>query len=143
MSILIDSNKNLYSQNILKCFLQNLKNNLEMKWIILSLVLLLNKGVFTKKHHTHIYYRQSIKKQQNQHTNISKLLDKLLENYDNSLRPNLLGPPVVVEIDLMVRSMSQISEVEMVSKCIKVNLHIFFVTHNDPPQKLLTNKRKT
>ncbi|CAO1428756.1 unnamed protein product [Diamesa serratosioi] len=84
-----------------------------MKWIILSLVLLLNNGVLTKKHHSHIYYRQSIKKQQNQHTNISKLLDKLLENYDNSLRPNLLGPPVVVEIDLMVRSMSQISEVEM------------------------------
>lgn len=91
-----------------------------MKWIILSLVILLNEGVLTKKHHSHIYYRQSIKKQQNQHTNISNLLDKLLENYDNSLRPNLLGPPVVVEIDLMVRSMSQISEVEMVRKVLKL-----------------------
>lgn len=115
-----------------------------MKWIILSLVILLNEGVLTKKHHSHIYYRQSIKKQQNQHTNISNLLDKLLENYDNSLRPNLLGPPVVVEIDLMVRSMSQISEVEMVRKVLKLTCliysHFFFVTNNDPPQKLLTTK---
>ncbi|CRL07692.1 CLUMA_CG020649, isoform A [Clunio marinus] len=55
-----------------------------------------------------------LKKQQNQHTDISQLLDKLLENYqDNSLRPNFGGLPAVVEIDLMVRSMGPVSEIEM------------------------------
>lgn len=33
---------------------------------------------------------------------------------DNSLRPNFGGMPAVVEIDLMVRSMGPVSEVEMV-----------------------------
>lgn len=35
-------------------------------------------------------------------------------NQDNSLRPNFGGLPAVVEIDLMVRSMGPVSEVEMV-----------------------------
>lgn len=37
-------------------------------------------------------------------------------NQDNSLRPNFGGMPAVVEIDLMVRSMGPVSEVEMVSE---------------------------
>ena len=58
---------------------------------------------------------QSTRRQQNQHGNISTLLDSLLENYDNSLRPNFGGDPAVIEVDIMVRSMGPVSEVDMVS----------------------------
>ncbi|KAK3912307.1 Gamma-aminobutyric acid receptor alpha-like [Frankliniella fusca] len=51
--------------------------------------------------------------QSNDHRNISDLLDDLLRGYDNSVRPNLGGPPAVVEVDIMVRSMGPISEVDM------------------------------
>lgn len=76
--------------------------------------------------------------QQNNHRNISTLLDNLLRGYDNSIRPGfggkplfgccksqaikkgacgVVGPPAVVEVDIMVRSMGPISEVDMVSPC--------------------------
>lgn len=73
--------------------------------------------------------------QRNNHENISTLLDNLLRGYDNSIRPdfggvyrifykrldiqkfNFTGPPAVVEVDIMVRSMGPISEVDMVRKC--------------------------
>nr|APC26106.1 GABA receptor alpha-like protein [Homarus americanus] len=45
--------------------------------------------------------------------NISKLLDNLLEGYDQTLRPSFGGDPTTVEIDIEVRSMSQISEMDM------------------------------
>nr|XP_045619511.1 gamma-aminobutyric acid receptor alpha-like isoform X1 [Procambarus clarkii] len=45
--------------------------------------------------------------------NISKLLDNLLEGYDQKLRPSFGGEPTTVEIDIEVRSMSQISEMDM------------------------------
>lgn len=51
--------------------------------------------------------------QSNNHKNISDLLDDLLRGYDNSVRPNFGGPPAVVEVDIMVRSMGPISEVDM------------------------------
>ncbi|NP_001234887.1 GABA-gated ion channel GRD precursor [Nasonia vitripennis] len=51
--------------------------------------------------------------QSNNHGNISELLDNLLRGYDNSVRPNFGGPPAVVEVDIMVRSMGPISEVDM------------------------------
>ncbi|KAK3862057.1 hypothetical protein Pcinc_032045 [Petrolisthes cinctipes] len=47
--------------------------------------------------------------------NISRLLDNLLQGYDQKLRPNFGGEPTTVEIDIEVRSMSQISEMDMVS----------------------------
>lgn len=53
--------------------------------------------------------------QSNNHGNISELLDNLLEGYDNSVRPDFGGPPATVEVDIMVRSMGPISEVDMVS----------------------------
>lgn len=65
--------------------------------------------IWAKKSGSH----RLLKKQQNEHINISRLLDKLLENYDNSLRPNFGASPAVIEIDLMVRSMGPVSEVEM------------------------------
>ncbi|GJQ65250.1 Grd [Trypoxylus dichotomus] len=51
--------------------------------------------------------------QRNNHQNISTLLDNLLRGYDNSIRPDFGGPPAVVEVDIMVRSMGPISEVDM------------------------------
>ncbi|XP_058788997.1 gamma-aminobutyric acid receptor alpha-like isoform X7 [Phymastichus coffea] len=53
------------------------------------------------------------KHQSNNHGNVSELLDNLLRGYDNSVRPDLGGPPAVVEVDIMVRSMGPISEVDM------------------------------
>lgn len=38
---------------------------------------------------------------------------------DNSLRPNFGRLPAVVEIDLMVRSMGPVSEIEMVSSSLE------------------------
>ncbi|KAK9731195.1 hypothetical protein QE152_g13845 [Popillia japonica] len=55
--------------------------------------------------------------QKNNHQNISTLLDNLLRGYDNSIRPDFGGPPAIVEVDIMVRSMGPISEVDMVSSC--------------------------
>ncbi|KAJ8976144.1 hypothetical protein NQ317_018116 [Molorchus minor] len=54
--------------------------------------------------------------QRNNHQNISCLLDNLLSGYDNSIRPDFGGPPAIVEVDIMVRSMGPISEVDMVIK---------------------------
>ncbi|XP_035787592.1 gamma-aminobutyric acid receptor alpha-like isoform X3 [Anopheles albimanus] len=51
--------------------------------------------------------------QRNNHANISELLDNLLRGYDNSIRPDFGGPPAVIEVDIMVRSMGPISEVDM------------------------------
>ncbi|XP_052844212.1 gamma-aminobutyric acid receptor alpha-like [Drosophila gunungcola] len=51
--------------------------------------------------------------QSNNHANISELLDNLLRGYDNSIRPDFGGPPATVEVDIMVRSMGPISEVDM------------------------------
>ncbi|XP_036327582.1 gamma-aminobutyric acid receptor alpha-like [Rhagoletis pomonella] len=51
--------------------------------------------------------------QRNNHANISELLDNLLRGYDNSIRPGFGGPPATVEVDIMVRSMGPISEVDM------------------------------
>ncbi|XP_044748312.1 gamma-aminobutyric acid receptor alpha-like [Coccinella septempunctata] len=51
--------------------------------------------------------------QKNNHRNISIILDNLLRGYDNSIRPDFGGPPAVVEVDIMVRSMGPISEVDM------------------------------
>ncbi|KAF2363679.1 Neurotransmitter-gated ion-channel ligand-binding domain [Trinorchestia longiramus] len=47
--------------------------------------------------------------------NISFMLDSLLRGYDSKLRPAIGGPPAVVEIDVEVRSMGQISEMDMVT----------------------------
>uniref|UniRef100_A0A6P7FJ33 Gamma-aminobutyric acid receptor subunit alpha-5-like n=1 Tax=Diabrotica virgifera virgifera TaxID=50390 RepID=A0A6P7FJ33_DIAVI len=51
--------------------------------------------------------------QQNNHKNISLLLDNLLRGYDNSIRPDFGGPPTIIEVDIMVRSMGPISEIDM------------------------------
>ncbi|KAI1286117.1 Gamma-aminobutyric acid receptor subunit alpha-4 [Halotydeus destructor] len=45
--------------------------------------------------------------------NVSHLLDSLLLGYDNHLRPNFGGPPLEVLIDLHVRSMGPVSEIDM------------------------------
>ena len=62
--------------------------------------------------------------------NVSKLLDSLLLNYDNSLRPDFAGehetfldisrhfspgPSLLIEVNMQVRSMGPISEMDMVS----------------------------
>ncbi|XP_056645522.1 gamma-aminobutyric acid receptor alpha-like isoform X1 [Diorhabda sublineata] len=57
--------------------------------------------------------KATIAPQKNNHQNISLLLDKLLRGYDNSVRPDFGGPPTVVEVDIMVRSMGPISEIDM------------------------------
>jgi len=61
----------------------------------------------------------------NNHSNISDLLDNLLRGYDNSIRPDFGGPPAIVEVDIMVRSMGPISEVDMVS-----HIFCFYDNHN-------------
>lgn len=54
----------------------------KMRWlVILLLSSVMNKMQIYAKRPGH--YHLSIRRQQNQHTNISKLLDKLLENYVN------------------------------------------------------------
>ncbi|KAK7079829.1 Gamma-aminobutyric acid receptor subunit alpha-4 [Halocaridina rubra] len=45
--------------------------------------------------------------------NISCLLDNLLKGYDQNLRPSFGGEPTTVEIDIEVRSMSRVSEMDM------------------------------
>ncbi|XP_054267920.1 gamma-aminobutyric acid receptor alpha-like [Macrosteles quadrilineatus] len=57
--------------------------------------------------------RNTLGSQRNNHRNVSELLDNLLRGYDNSVRPGLGGPPAIVEVDIMVRSMGPISEVDM------------------------------
>ena len=47
--------------------------------------------------------------------NVTFLLDNLLKDYDNSLRPDMNGKPLLVEINMQVRSMGPISEIDMVS----------------------------
>ena len=47
--------------------------------------------------------------------NVSFLLNNLLHEYDNSLRPDLGGNPLAVDINMQVRSMGPISEIDMVS----------------------------
>ena len=80
-------------------------------------------------------YQDQLETHQTNHTvyNVSQLLDSLLSNYDNSLRPDtggeykhqvfcfLLspfppGPPVLIEVNMQVRSMGPISEMDMVSR---------------------------
>lgn len=80
--------------------------------LILLVFILTNAltAVMARKQTNH---HQATKRQQNKHGNISALLDSLLENYDNSLRPNFGGSPAVIEVDIMVRSMEV--EVDMVS----------------------------
>lgn len=53
-----------------------------MRWLIIILAASLSNQIFIlgKKANRHHSYRR----QQNQHANISKLLDKLLENYVNT-----------------------------------------------------------
>lgn len=41
-----------------------------------------------------------------------------MRGYDNSVRPDFGGPPATVEVDIMVRSMGPISEVDMVKKLL-------------------------
>ncbi|XP_071439192.1 gamma-aminobutyric acid receptor alpha-like [Hetaerina americana] len=68
-------------------------------------------GAKQSKAHTIKQLQQQ--QQRNNHRNISDLLDNLLRGYDNSVRPNFGGSPAVVEVDIMVRSMGPISEVDM------------------------------
>lgn len=93
---------------------------------ILEILMLWN--IFTATH------TKKPTKQTNNHKNISSLLNNLLQGYDNSIRPDFGGkiflnfwilntimiflmfggPPAIVEVDIMVRSMGPISEVDMV-----------------------------
>lgn len=75
--------------------------------------------------------------QRNNHQNISILLDSLLRGYDNSIRPNFggkyviyagfhlsffylfAGPPAIIEVDIVVRSMGPISEMDMVGNIMR------------------------
>ncbi|XP_032787726.2 gamma-aminobutyric acid receptor alpha-like [Daphnia magna] len=45
--------------------------------------------------------------------NVSLLLDKLLDDYNHHLRPDIGGPPTIVDVDIMVRSMGPVSEADM------------------------------
>ncbi|XP_023216037.1 gamma-aminobutyric acid receptor alpha-like [Centruroides sculpturatus] len=45
--------------------------------------------------------------------NISELLDGLMHGYDYHLRPNFGGPPTKILIDIEVRSMGPVSEIDM------------------------------
>lgn len=108
------------------------------QWIIVFIVLIslsnTNMAITKTMHMT----------QHNNHANISELLNNLLRGYDNSVRPGfggmslglimrdnkmnnnnndkqktcaflfLAGAPAIVEVDIMVRSMGPISEVDMV-----------------------------
>ena len=68
--------------------------------------------------------RENLKKFANQTAqNVTFLLDHLLQQYDNSLRPDIRGPPLIVEINMQVRSMGPISEVDMVSLSYGMMIH--------------------
>ncbi|KAK2169069.1 hypothetical protein LSH36_12g07026 [Paralvinella palmiformis] len=45
--------------------------------------------------------------------NTTELLDKLLTGYDNRLRPNFGGPPTLVDVNINIRSLGPISELDM------------------------------
>ncbi|XP_037087543.1 gamma-aminobutyric acid receptor alpha-like [Pollicipes pollicipes] len=51
--------------------------------------------------------------QQNNHANVSGLLNSLLQGYDSNLRPDFGGPPTVVEVDIQLKSMGPISETDL------------------------------
>ncbi|XP_050702586.1 gamma-aminobutyric acid receptor alpha-like [Eriocheir sinensis] len=58
-------------------------------------------------------YRTGSLRQITPGAHISRVLDNLLLGYDQKLRPSFGGEPTTVEIDIEVRSMSQISEMDM------------------------------
>ena len=47
--------------------------------------------------------------------NVSLLLESLLDEYDRQHRPKSLGGPTVVGVNMLIRSMGPISELDMVS----------------------------
>uniref|UniRef100_A0A914WZB8 Uncharacterized protein n=1 Tax=Plectus sambesii TaxID=2011161 RepID=A0A914WZB8_9BILA len=53
--------------------------------------------------------------------NISKVFSDLLRDYDNSIRPDHAGPPVVVDVNIDVLSIDRISEKEM-----EFTIHCYF-----------------
>ncbi|XP_043208442.1 gamma-aminobutyric acid receptor alpha-like, partial [Amphibalanus amphitrite] len=52
-------------------------------------------------------------RQHNSHSRVSELLDSLLRGYDNSMRPDMGGPPTTVEVDIQLKSMGPISETDL------------------------------
>ncbi|XP_063869283.1 gamma-aminobutyric acid receptor alpha-like [Scylla paramamosain] len=81
-------------------------------------------GAETKNVTVHVYprinrqlpnfsYRSGSIRQITPGAHISRVLDNLLLGYDQKLRPSFGGEPTTVEIDIEVRSMSQISEMDM------------------------------
>ncbi|KAK2169071.1 hypothetical protein LSH36_12g07036 [Paralvinella palmiformis] len=45
--------------------------------------------------------------------NTTKLLDLLLDGYDNRLRPNFGGPPTLIDVNMNIRSVGPISDLDM------------------------------
>ena len=54
--------------------------------------------------------------------NVSRLLNNLLKDYDNTLRPNFGGPTTLIDVNMQVRSMGPISEMDMVSLQLKITI---------------------
>jgi gamma-aminobutyric acid receptor subunit alpha len=54
---------------------------------------------------------------------MSRFYRKLLYTFHNAYSTSSTGPPAVIEVDIMVRSMGPISEVDMVS------LYTFCINH--------------
>lgn len=57
---------------------------------------------------------------------------------DNSLRPNFGGSPALIEIDLMVRSMGPVSEVEMVRRKFHFNWNFWLKKNSKNLSPFLT-----
>ena len=45
--------------------------------------------------------------------NLSSTLNKILENYDNRFRPNFYGPPLPIEVRMILRGIASVSEIDM------------------------------
>ncbi|KAK4887223.1 hypothetical protein RN001_003494 [Aquatica leii] len=90
-----------------RCNIQSLVSGKMLKrFILLFFFIEMNRAIS-------LTTKASKLRQRNNHQNISTLLDNLLRGYDNSVRPDFGGPPAIIEVDIMVRSMGPISEVDM------------------------------
>ncbi|XP_025992309.2 gamma-aminobutyric acid receptor alpha-like isoform X2 [Solenopsis invicta] len=89
----------------------NLRSIMKPKVLLILANFITSAFFFTAAASARTYVKQQT--QSNNHSNISNLLDNLLRGYDNSVRPDFGGPPATVEVDIMVRSMGPISEVDM------------------------------
>ncbi|XP_046440275.1 gamma-aminobutyric acid receptor alpha-like [Daphnia pulex] len=88
------------------------RNKLRLIFDLLLLLLSIRCCTVTSQSFNSSNHLTDIRPTKTRH-NVSLLLDKLLDNYNHHLRPDIGGPPTFVDVDIMVRSMGPVSEADM------------------------------